>query len=99
GAMRNGDGHPEIAFGILGPLTVTVDGSPVTLGAAKTRILLASLLLRRGAVVAVDELVDQLWDDGPPAGARNAVHTYVRRLRNALDAAGRLIRTEPAGYL
>src|SRR5262245_62103242 len=97
--MGDGDGNPEIVFGILGPLTVIVDGSPVTLGAAKTRILLASLLLRRGNVVPVDDLVDRLWDHDPPAGARNAVHTYVRRLRNALGAAGRLIRTEPAGYL
>jgi DNA-binding SARP family transcriptional activator len=93
------DGHPEITFGILGPLTVTVDGLPVALGAAKTRILLASLLLRRATVIAVDELVDRLWDDEPPAGARNAVHTYVRRLRGALRTAGRLIVTEPAGYL
>ena len=34
--MRDGDGHPEIAFGALGPLTVTVDGTSVTLGAAKS---------------------------------------------------------------
>src|SRR5690349_5031627 len=62
-AMQAGDGRPDCTFGVLGSLTVTVDRSPVTLGAAKTRILLASLLLRRGAVVPIDELVDRLWDE------------------------------------
>jgi DNA-binding SARP family transcriptional activator len=97
--MQAGDGRPECTFGVLGSLTVTVDRSPVTLGAAKTRIVLACLLLRRGAVVPTDELVDRLWGENPPPGARNAVHTYVRRLRGALGAAGRLIQTEPAGYV
>ncbi|HKS99139.1 MAG TPA: BTAD domain-containing putative transcriptional regulator, partial [Rugosimonospora sp.] len=97
--MPTGDDDPEVAFGVLGPLIVTLDGVPVVLGAAKTRILLGSLLLRRGGVVPMDELVDRLWDNEPPAGARNAVHTYVRRLRGALGPAGRMIKTELAGYL
>src|SRR5512142_779741 len=97
--MPMGDDHPEIAFGVLGPLLVTLDGTPVVLSAAKTRILLASLLLRRGGVVPMDELVDRLWDGEPPAGARNAVHTYIRRLRGALGPAGRMIKTALAGYL
>ncbi|ONI86983.1 hypothetical protein ALI144C_10085 [Actinosynnema sp. ALI-1.44] len=86
-------------FGILGPLTAAVDGTPVSVPAAKTRIVLASLLLRPNRVVSVEELVDRLWDEDPPKGARNAAQSYVMRLRNALGKAGALISTHPAGYV
>lgn len=96
--MSDDAGHPEAEFGLLGPLTVAVDGTPITVGAAKMRIVLASLLLRRGEVVSVDTLVERLWNGDPPAGARNAVQTYIRRLRTLLGAAGRLIVTSATGY-
>jgi DNA-binding SARP family transcriptional activator/tetratricopeptide (TPR) repeat protein len=86
-------------FGILGSLTATVAGTPVSLPSAKTRIVLVSLLLRPNRVVSVEELVDRLWDEDPPKGARNAAQSYVMRLRNALGEAGALISTHPAGYV
>ncbi|HEU5353238.1 MAG TPA: BTAD domain-containing putative transcriptional regulator [Actinocrinis sp.] len=85
-------------FGLLGPLSVTVAGSPVQIRAAKLRIVTASLLLRPGKPVSVEELVDRLWDDEPPGNGRSAIQTYVNRLRMLLGDAGRLIRTEAAGY-
>ncbi len=88
-----------IAIGILGPLSVTVRDAPVELTAAKVRIVLASLVLQPGHVVSADELTDRLWGDTPPRGARNALQTYVKRLRIALGQAGMLIRTRSSGYL
>lgn len=85
-------------FGLLGPLSVTVAGAPVQIRAAKLRIVTASLLLRPGKPVSVEELVDRLWDDEPPGNGRSAIQTYVNRLRMLLGDAGRLIRTEAAGY-
>jgi DNA-binding SARP family transcriptional activator len=85
--------------GVLGPLSVTVAGVPVPLQSAKTRVVLASLLLRPNRTVSVEELVDRLWDNDPPSGARNATQSYVMRLRKALAGAGSLISTQPAGYL
>jgi len=85
-------------FGLLGPLSVTVAGDPVQIRAAKLRIVTASLLLRPGKPVSVEELVDRLWDDEPPGNGRSAIQTYVNRLRMLLGDAGRLIRTEAAGY-
>src|SRR5690349_6304766 len=96
--MGDDKGRPEVAFGLLGPLTVTVGGDPVQVGAPKMRILLASLLLRRGEVLAVDTLVERLWGEAPPAGARNAVHTYVRRRRTLFGTANGVIATRPPGY-
>jgi DNA-binding SARP family transcriptional activator len=72
---------------------------PVPLQSAKTRVVLASLLLRPNRTVSVEELVDRLWDNDPPNGARNATQSYVMRLRKALGQAGSLISTQPAGYL
>lgn len=93
------DQEVPVDFGVLGPLSAEVAGEPVTLQSAKTRVVLASLLLRPNRTVSVEELVDRLWDSDPPNGARNAAQSYVMRLRKALGRAGSLISTQPAGYL
>lgn len=87
-------------FGILGPLQLG-DGS-ATVTAARERTLLAVLLLNAGRVVAVDELVDAVWDEDPPSTARGQLQSCVSRLRRTLVAAGfppDLLGTDPAGYL
>jgi hypothetical protein len=88
-----------VTFGILGPLTVTAGDSPVPMRAPKVRIILAYLLLRNNRVVPTDELIDGLWGESSPRGSRNALQTYVMRLRQALGDAGDIIRTQPPGYL
>ncbi|MCO1576468.1 tetratricopeptide repeat protein [Crossiella sp. SN42] len=80
------------AFGVLGPL-LTPAG---TIGATKHRILLASLLMRPGEPVSVEELTGYLWDFDPPARPKAAIQTYVKRLRQVLGAA--VIRTSGRGY-
>jgi DNA-binding SARP family transcriptional activator len=85
-------------FGVLGPLRVVVDGHLTPIGPRKHRILLASLLLRPGRPVYLDELIDWLWPSQPPAQARRTVQTYTMRLRRELGAAGRLIKTRPEAY-
>ncbi|CAL9572457.1 Regulatory protein AfsR [Actinosynnema sp. ALI-1.44] len=89
----------EVEFGVLGALTAAVRGVPVALTGAKSRIVLASLLLRPGRPVSTDELVERLWDVAPARGARNTTQSYVMRLRTALGDAGRMIRTHPSGYV
>ncbi|WP_433264863.1 BTAD domain-containing putative transcriptional regulator [Micromonospora vinacea] len=86
-------------FGILGPLRVGGGESTVTAG--RDRIVLATLLLRAGRLVPVDELVDAVWEDRPPATARAQLQTCVSRLRRRfaeLGLAPELIVTDPAGY-
>jgi predicted ATPase/DNA-binding SARP family transcriptional activator len=75
-----------VEFRILGPLTVIGDGRDLTPSRPKERALLALLLLRAGELVGVDEAVDALWGESPPAAARNAVQGHVSRLRRALGA-------------
>lgn len=61
-------------------------------------MLLAALLLRANQVVPVSELLDHLWADAPPPGARAAVHTYVHRLRRAFGRPD-VIVTSGDGYI
>ncbi|AGL21317.1 BTAD domain-containing putative transcriptional regulator [Actinoplanes sp. N902-109] len=83
-------------FGILGPLVVTHDHDEIPISAGRDRIVLAMLLLQPGRTVGVDELIDALWEDGPPTTARGQLQTCVSRLRRTLPPD--LIRTDPAGY-
>ncbi|MEW2624621.1 BTAD domain-containing putative transcriptional regulator [Streptomyces sp. NPDC048106] len=55
------------------------------LSAAKVRALLAVLLIRANQMVSTGQLIDELWPDDAPSGAKNQVHGLVTRLRRALD--------------
>ncbi|MCO1576181.1 winged helix-turn-helix domain-containing protein [Crossiella sp. SN42] len=87
---------PDLDFRLLGPLQVVIGGREVEIGAAKHRIVLASLLLRAGRTVPVADLVRELWPDGAGEQAKATVQTYVSRLRRQLGDG--LLRTEPTGY-
>ncbi|MFF4228121.1 BTAD domain-containing putative transcriptional regulator [Streptomyces sp. NPDC001820] len=63
------------------------DGTPVALGGARLRALLAVLALRPGRTVPVGVLVDEVWAGDPPADAVGAVQALVGRLRRALGHA------------
>jgi predicted ATPase/DNA-binding SARP family transcriptional activator len=80
---------------VLGPLEVSRDGVPVRLGAAKQRALLGLMLIRRGDVDR-DVLIDALWGERPPKGAKNTLQVYVSSLRKVLGPGA--IETTPAGY-
>ncbi|MEH0982797.1 AfsR/SARP family transcriptional regulator [Micromonospora sp. CPCC 205556] len=86
-------------FGILGPLRV--GGGEATITAGRDRTVLAMLLLRAGRVVPVEELIDAVWEDRPPATARTQLQICVSRLRQRLAAVGlppEIIVTDPVGY-
>lgn len=51
----------EVEFALLGPLLVRSSGIILTIQAGKQRALLAGLLLQRGCVVSVAELIETLW--------------------------------------
>ncbi|WP_445182759.1 BTAD domain-containing putative transcriptional regulator [Pseudonocardia sp. Cha107L01] len=88
-------------FRILGTLEVTADGEPVALGGPKPRALLAALLLRPGAAVSTDRLVEAVWGDAPPPNALSALRAYVSRLRTVLGSVGgaERLRYRAPGYV
>src|SRR5215208_920615 len=83
---------------LLGPLEVTLDGHPVELGATKQRAVLTMLALRANTVVSVDELVDGLWGETPPASAVKLVQHYVSQLRKLLAGGDAQIVTRGRSY-
>lgn len=78
----------ETEFRVLGPLEVRVRQAAVPIGAAKHRVLLASLLLHANEPVSADELIGNLWDGPTPVRPRGSLHTYVTRVRQMLGDPG-----------
>jgi len=74
-------------FRVLGPIEMWSAGQQQHIGAARTRCVLAVLVLTPGIVVPAEALIDRLWDDRPPAKARESLFVYVSRLRASLRQA------------
>jgi DNA-binding SARP family transcriptional activator len=89
-----------LAFRILGPVELVVDGAPQALP-AKPRALLTLLLLHRNQVVALDRIVEDVWEGAPPETATKAAQIYVSQLRKVVGdrlesrAPGYRLRVEP----
>ncbi|MGA5700099.1 ATP-binding protein [Peterkaempfera bronchialis] len=84
-------------YGILGTTQAHHDdGTPVPLGGARLRALLAALALRQGRPVPVETLVGEVWDGEPPQDGPGALQTLVGRLRRALGRAA--VGSGPEGY-
>jgi DNA-binding SARP family transcriptional activator len=61
------------------------DDSPIPLGPARQRALLAVLALRANSAVAAEALRDAAWDPPHPSSAVQLLHTYLCRLRRAIQ--------------
>ncbi len=70
---------------VLGPVEVLGPAGFVSLGGRKQRTVLALLVVAGRRATSVDRLIDGVWGDQPPPGARSTVQTYVSNLRAALD--------------
>lgn len=78
----------SLRFGILGPLQVIIGDTAIPLGTPKQRAVLATLLVNRNKPVALDALMETVWQRGAPAGARATLYAYVSNLRHLLAGAG-----------
>ena len=88
-----------VEFRLLGEVEARSDGHRLELGHARQRCVLASLLVDVNRPISVDQLIDRVWADEPPRQVRNALASYLSRLRQVLDNAGDVqITRGPAGY-
>ena len=83
-------------LGVLGPVQCALDRGPVEVSGRLNRTLLAALAVDRDRVTGVDELVDALWGDAPPAAAEKVIRNRVSLLRSVLTPA--FIDTAGSGY-
>lgn len=89
-------------FQVLGPLQVLRGGGePLHLVGHRRRTILATLLLSPNQVVDLDELIDAVWDDRPPASAKRQIQNCVSALRRELStgAAQQTLAADGPGYL
>ncbi|NRQ36876.1 AfsR/SARP family transcriptional regulator [Nonomuraea sp. NN258] len=84
-------------FRLLGSIDARVGGHRLDLGPRKRRYVLAALLLELNRPVAVERLIDAVWEGDPPDSARMTVQGHVYRLRRALT--GVRLETDAAGYV
>ncbi|MEU8660955.1 AfsR/SARP family transcriptional regulator [Actinoplanes philippinensis] len=85
-----------IRVGVLGPVELRRGDTVVPLSGVPQRIVLARLALAAGRAVPVADLIEALWESGPPENAIGNLHSYVSRLRR--QAGADVIRREPGGY-
>jgi ABC-type branched-subunit amino acid transport system substrate-binding protein/DNA-binding SARP family transcriptional activator len=85
-----------VEFLILGPIEVRDEDTALGLGGPRQRLVLAHLVLHANRVVSTDRLIDLTWGQSPPEAARQALFTYVSRLRKLLGADRIVAR--PPGY-
>jgi DNA-binding SARP family transcriptional activator/pimeloyl-ACP methyl ester carboxylesterase len=88
-----------VEFRLLGPLEVTADGQSLGLAGARTRAVLAMLLVHANQVVSSDRLIEELWPGQPRAA--DSLQVRLSELRKMLRSAGEADRlaTRPPGYL
>jgi DNA-binding SARP family transcriptional activator len=86
-----------VRFLLLGPVRAVTDAGAITLGSPQQSGLLALLLLRNGPV-PIDDAVDALWGENPPASAHSTVRTYAARLRQVLAGHPVELRRSAGGY-
>ncbi|WP_156959750.1 BTAD domain-containing putative transcriptional regulator [Nocardia sp. BMG51109] len=74
----------QIHYRVLGPVTASRDAETFDLGQARQQAVFVTLLLEMNRPVSVHSIVDAVWGESGPGGGRNAVQTYISRLRRAL---------------
>ncbi|WP_405959402.1 tetratricopeptide repeat protein (plasmid) [Streptomyces sp. NBC_00868] len=91
----------RVEYRILGPFEASADSTPLNLGGARQRIVLAALLLDANRVVSADRLVRAVYEEAPPATARAQLQISVSGLRRLFGAHGidNVISTHPDGYM
>jgi DNA-binding SARP family transcriptional activator len=95
-------GDTRLEFSLLGPLMMTVAGTPVALGTPKQRAVLAMLLINRNRAVGTDSLINAAWDRSPVPASRASIHTYVSNLRRLFGSdetdPNTVLASAPPGY-
>ncbi|MER6668440.1 BTAD domain-containing putative transcriptional regulator [Amycolatopsis japonica] len=100
---------------LLGPLEILRDGVVLTPSAPKLRTVFSLLVVQANSVVRTDQIIDELWEDNPPASVTTTLQTYIYQLRKLLQLAvppdarpagdiggpeaAAALRTSPHGYV
>ncbi|WP_018684017.1 AfsR/SARP family transcriptional regulator [Actinokineospora enzanensis] len=76
-----------IKVSVLGPLRLDGAGGSFAPTASKPKKVLALLAFRANRPVFAAELIDEIWNQHPPATALGTLQTYIRQLRRLIEKA------------
>ncbi|MEU3987902.1 AfsR/SARP family transcriptional regulator [Streptomyces platensis] len=87
-------------YAILGPLRLVINGEPRPIRSRNLSIILATLLVKAGSIVTVDDLIGEVWAQ-PPQRARDAIYVHISKLRQQLGNKSQddVIWSQFPGYL
>lgn len=91
---------------LFGEIELRAAGHVLDVGTPRQQAVLAALAVDAGHPVAVEALVDRVWDESPPVEARNVLYSHLSRIRQLLMRAADLtgepvvrIERRHAGYV
>ncbi len=88
----------EMHLQLLGVIEAVHEGRPLESGPPQRRAVLAALAVDAGRLVAVGTLVERVWGEAAPPGARSALYSHLTRIKQVLTGKVSLIR-RTGGYL
>jgi DNA-binding SARP family transcriptional activator len=94
----------RVQFSVLGPVRAWRGPVELNVGPNQQRAILTLLLVRANQLVPVDDMMDLLWEEKPPASAVNVVHKYIGSIRRLLEpglaarASGRWVTRYGVAY-
>ncbi|MGH2476906.1 MAG: BTAD domain-containing putative transcriptional regulator, partial [Candidatus Limnocylindrales bacterium] len=86
----------ELSVRLLSGIRVARDGEERAITSRRQRAVMAALALRPGRSVSSEQLIEALWGEEPPQGARATLQTYISRLRRSLGDDA--VLNGPGGY-
>lgn len=75
-------------FSLLGKLEIRYGEARPQLKGRRPRVVLASLVCRAGEIVNIEDLIDAVWEEGPPATVRGQIYTCISVIRRLLSDIG-----------
>jgi DNA-binding SARP family transcriptional activator/tetratricopeptide (TPR) repeat protein len=94
----------RVQFSVLGPVRAWRGPVELNVGPNQQRAILTLLLVRANQLVPVDDMMELLWEEKPPASAVNVVHKYIGSIRRLLEpglaarASGRWVTRHGVAY-
>ncbi len=85
-----------LEFEILGPLLIRGESGDIAIQGARRRALLIRLLVSANQLVPAGLLIEDIWDQDPPAGASQTLQSHLSFLRKTLGRDR--IRHSAGGY-
>jgi DNA-binding SARP family transcriptional activator/tetratricopeptide (TPR) repeat protein len=92
-------------FLLLGEVQLHAGAELLDVGTPRQQAVLAALAVDAGRPVAIETLIERVWNDTPPVEARSVLYSHLSRIRQLLQRVTRLtgevarIERRSAGYV